>query len=129
MMVEVSQQFYFDAAHTLRRDIEVEGSRRIHGHTYQAEVTIRGRVNEQTGMVVDLGDVRREVERVRETLDHRFLDDVPNLGTPTLENLCAYIRNSLQPVFPDLSEVRVWRAAIGDACKLTVDPVVPGVQA
>ena len=41
-MFELSQSFYFEAAHTLRRDLETAaeaaGSRRIHGHTYQAEV-------------------------------------------------------------------------------------------
>ena len=39
MKYELSQRFYFEAAHTLRRQIEAEGSRRIHGHTYIAEIT------------------------------------------------------------------------------------------
>ena len=38
---ELSQRFYFESAHTLRRSIEAEGSRRVHGHTYEAEVTVR----------------------------------------------------------------------------------------
>ena len=37
----LSQRFFFDAAHTLQREIEAEGSRRIHGHTYHAEVAVR----------------------------------------------------------------------------------------
>lgn len=41
-----------------RRDIEAEGSRRIHGHTDHAEVTLAGDVDRATGMVVDLGLVR-----------------------------------------------------------------------
>ena len=36
----LSQRFFFDAAHTLQREIEAEGSRRIHGHTYHAEVSV-----------------------------------------------------------------------------------------
>ena len=54
----ISQKFFFDAAHTLRREIETEGSLRVHGHTYYAEVSIAGRPDAQTGMVVDLGQVR-----------------------------------------------------------------------
>ncbi len=55
---EVSQRFFFDAAHTLKRTLddaeEVAGSRRIHGHTYHAEVTVSGNADEDTGMVVDI---------------------------------------------------------------------------
>mgnify|MGYP000178535474 CR=1 FL=1 len=42
MKFELSQRFYFEAAHTLHRTIDAEGSLRIHGHTYHAEVTIAG---------------------------------------------------------------------------------------
>jgi 6-pyruvoyltetrahydropterin/6-carboxytetrahydropterin synthase len=42
-MFELSKQFRFDAAHTLERSIDTESSRRIHGHSYRAEVTVRGK--------------------------------------------------------------------------------------
>lgn len=86
---ELSQRFHFDAAHTLRRTTETEGSLRIHGHTYEAEVTVAGVPDTQSGMVVDLAELRREIARVREMLDHRLLDEVPGLGPATLENLCG----------------------------------------
>ncbi len=35
-LYELSQRFFFEAAHTLRREVEAEGSRRVHGHTYEA---------------------------------------------------------------------------------------------
>ena len=115
---ELSQRFYFEAAHTLRRTIETEGSLRIHGHTYEAEVTVAGVPDAQSGMLVDLGYLRREVTRVREMLDHRFLDEVKDLGPATLENLCAFIRNQLTPSLPQLSSVMVERKASGDRCVL-----------
>ena len=43
MRYELTQEFFFDAAHTLERAIEAEPSRRIHGHTYHAVVSIGGR--------------------------------------------------------------------------------------
>ena len=115
----VSQRFFFDAAHTLRRDIETEGSLRVHGHTYYAEVTVSGQPDPQTGMVVDLGWVRLHIDKLRPQLDHHLLDEVPGLGPATLENLCSFIWRSLLPALPGLSQVRVWRDSIGDGCTLT----------
>jgi 6-pyruvoyltetrahydropterin/6-carboxytetrahydropterin synthase len=116
--VTLSQRFFFDAAHTLRRDIEAEGSRRIHGHTYQAEVEVRGPVDAATGMLVDLGILRAHLQTVRERLDHHLLDDVAGLGPPTLENLCLFIARALAGMQPPPTRVRVWRDALGDACTL-----------
>ncbi len=115
----VSQKFFFDAAHTLRREIETEGSLRIHGHTYYAEVTVSGQPEPHNGMVVDLGLVRLQIDKLRPQLDHHLLDEVPGLGPATLENLCSFIWRSLEPALPGLSQVRVWRDAMGDGCTLT----------
>ncbi|CAN7588364.1 6-carboxytetrahydropterin synthase [Variovorax sp. LjRoot290] len=114
----ISQRFFFDAAHTLRREIDAEGSRRIHGHTYHAEVAVRGPLNVETGMVIDLGVLRGHLNAVREQLDHHLLDDVPGLGIPTLENLCLFIAKALAGMRPLPSRVRVWRDALGDECVL-----------
>jgi 6-pyruvoyltetrahydropterin/6-carboxytetrahydropterin synthase len=114
----ISQKFFFDAAHTLRRDIETEGSLRVHGHTYFAEVSIAGTPDAVSGMVVDLGRVRQRIELLRPQLDHRLLDEVPGLGPATLENLCAFIWRALAPDFAGLERVRVWRDALGDSCTL-----------
>lgn len=92
---ELSQRFYFEAAHTLQRTIGAEGSRRIHEHTYDAEVTVAGIPGKDTGMVIDLSDLRAEISRVRDLLDHHFLDEVPGLGTATLDNFCQFIRSQL----------------------------------
>jgi 6-pyruvoyltetrahydropterin/6-carboxytetrahydropterin synthase len=114
---EVSQRFYFEAAHTLQRTIGAEGSRRIHGHTYDAEVTVAGTPEKNTGMVIDLADLRAEISRVRNLLDHHFLDDVPGLGPATLENLCQFIRSQLLDAVPGLCVVTVERKASGDRCR------------
>ncbi len=118
----ISQKFYFDAAHTLNRAIEADSSRRIHGHSYNAEVTVSGQRDPQTGMVVDLGLVRLAIEQLRPQLDHRMLDDVAGLGPATLENLCAFIWRALVVSLPDLSEVRVWRNSVGDSATLRGHP-------
>jgi 6-pyruvoyltetrahydropterin/6-carboxytetrahydropterin synthase len=120
MNYEVTQQFFFDAAHTLERDIDSASSRRVHGHTYRAEVGVRGAPDAKSGMVIDLGVVREHIARVRETLDHHLLNEVEGLGKPTLENLCRYVAESLQREGLDVHRVRVWRDAMGDGCTLTL---------
>jgi 6-pyruvoyltetrahydropterin/6-carboxytetrahydropterin synthase len=115
---ELSQRFFFEAAHTLHRTVEAEGSLRIHGHTYEAEVTLCGRPEPKTGMLTDLGHLRSEIARVRDMLDHRFLDEVAELGPPTLENLCVFVRRQLQPTLPSLCAVMIERRASGDKCVL-----------
>ncbi len=119
MLFTISQRFFFDAAHTLRREIEAEGSRRVHGHTYHAEVFLTGPRDPATGMVLDLGLLRQGLAVVREQLDHHMLDEVPGLGTPKLENLCLFIAQALPAdLRPRVSRVRVWREALGDSCAL-----------
>jgi 6-pyruvoyltetrahydropterin/6-carboxytetrahydropterin synthase len=115
---DLSQRFYFDAAHTLHRSYEAEGSLRIHGHTYEAEVTVSGSPDLASGMIVDLALLRKEVERIRSLLDHRFLDEVEGLGPATLENLTVFIRNQMTIRFPNLSSVMVERRSSGDKCIL-----------
>jgi 6-pyruvoyltetrahydropterin/6-carboxytetrahydropterin synthase len=118
MKYELSQKFYVEAAHTLQRDIEAEGSRRIHGHTYQFEATVSGQPDAKTGMVVDLGHFKKEIEAVRQLLDHHLLDEVQGLGPATLENLCRFVFEELAKRVPGVSAVRVERAGGGDGCRV-----------
>jgi len=130
MSYELSQTFMFDAAHTLTRTVplvEFTPSRRIHGHTYTACVTVRGdkgadgmlrfiRLPKNKSETVDLFYLRKALDEVREQLDHRFLDEVEGLGAPTMENLCEFIFVRLNAKFP-VSSVSVSRAT-GDCCTL-----------
>ena len=115
-MFELSKQFRFDAAHTLDRVIETESSRRVHGHSYRAEVFVRGQPDPATGMVVDLGLLQRTMEDARDALDHRFLDEITDLGPATMENLSRWIWNRLSPVIGNLHKVTVYRDSSGEAC-------------
>jgi 6-pyruvoyltetrahydropterin/6-carboxytetrahydropterin synthase len=120
-MFELSQSFHFDAAHSLRRNAadvgadEAIGSRRMHGHSYRAEVTLRGEADPATGMLLDLGVLRAAIATLRERLDHHNLDEVEGLGAPTMENLCLFIHRELAHL-PGLSAVSVARDSSGDRC-------------
>ncbi|RWD79060.1 6-carboxytetrahydropterin synthase [Mesorhizobium sp.] len=115
-MYELSREFRFDAAHTLQRTVDVEPSRRIHGHSYRAEVVVRGHPDPQTGMIIDLSLFDKALEEARDGLDHRFLDEIGDLGPTTIENLSSWIWRKLAPVCPNLWRVTVRRDSDTGAC-------------
>ena len=115
-ILKLTQTFYFDAAHTLDRVVNVYDhlkSKNIHGHTYHASISVEGELNEN-GMVRDFGDIKHAVDAIRYALDHELLDNVPELGIPTLENLCLFIAKRLKSI--GVTEVSVERKASGDKC-------------
>jgi 6-pyruvoyltetrahydropterin/6-carboxytetrahydropterin synthase len=115
-MYELGKQFRFDASHTLERDIDTDASRRIHGHSYRAEVTLRGEPDPVSGMIIDLGVLEQKLAKVRAQLDHHLLDEVAGLGPATLENLCAWIWRSLAHQLSGLARVTIYRDSTGDTC-------------
>jgi 6-pyruvoyltetrahydropterin/6-carboxytetrahydropterin synthase len=115
-MFEVSKQFRFEAAHTLLRVVETESSLRIHGHSYRAEVTLRGESDNQSGMVLDFTLFERALEDARSRLDHHFLDEINDLGPATMENLSRWIWKRVQSSLPGLACVTVYRDSTGDKC-------------
>src|SRR3546814_5016501 len=68
-------------------------------------------------MVIDLGFFERALEGARGELDHRFLDDVPDLGPATMENLSAWIWRKVSPICAGLVRVTVYRDSSGDVCR------------
>jgi len=118
-MFELSKQFRFEAAHTLQRAIGTEGSRRVHGHSYRAEVAVRGTPDKDSGMIVDLGLFDLSLQKVRDGLDHHFLDDIQGLGPATLENLAVWIWQALAENGVTPSHVIVARDASGESCRYT----------
>jgi 6-pyruvoyltetrahydropterin/6-carboxytetrahydropterin synthase len=81
-------------------------------------VTIAGKPDPESGMMMDLAFLRQEVDKVREKLDHHFLDEVPGIGPATLENLCAFIYNDLKNTLPNIHRIKIERPASGDTCCL-----------
>ena len=119
-MHQLSKSFIFEAAHTLDRCIDAEPSKRIHGHSYRATVTIQGTLDTQ-GMLMDLGFFTSTLEAMRTQLDHHFLDEVPNLPPSTLERLCVFIWNGLENQLPGLYQVQVGRDMTGDSATYRKD--------
>ncbi|HEY0107423.1 MAG TPA: 6-carboxytetrahydropterin synthase [Rhizomicrobium sp.] len=115
-MWELTKSFTFEAAHTLRREIDREASRRIHGHYYKAEIAVSGRPDRGTGMIVDIGVLEQHLGGLRAQLDHQFLDDIEDMGPATMENIARWIWDRAVNVVPGLVRVTVLRESCGERC-------------
>jgi 6-pyruvoyltetrahydropterin/6-carboxytetrahydropterin synthase len=114
-MFEVWKEFKFDCAHTLDGGNQGDHRyKRLHGHSYQAEVWLRG---DQTvyGWVVDMGELEKRLSQIAKKLDHSFLNDIESLGPPTMENLAAFIWRDLDDL-PALFKVTVRRDSLNEGC-------------
>lgn len=113
-MIELTQEFTFDAAHYLGSGAP-ENSR-LHGHSFYVEVTLRGEPDPKTGFLRDLGEVKAVLETVRDGLDHRLLNEVEGLTSPTLENLSRYIFERAKAALPEVVRVKLRRPTYGQSC-------------
>ena len=113
-MIELTQEFGFDAAHYL--GVGGAENRRIHGHSFYVEVTLRGEPSAATGILRDLGEVDAALKTIRADLDHQLLNDIADLAPPTLENLARYIFGRAKAALPEVVRVRVRRPSYGQSC-------------
>jgi 6-pyruvoyltetrahydropterin/6-carboxytetrahydropterin synthase len=114
-MWELTKSFRFEAAHVLSGTTLGAAAEEVHGHSYRAEVTLRGVPDSATGMIVDTGLLERQIADLRSALDHRFLNNINSLGQPTLENLARFIWERLQGT-GDVVRVTVHRDSCNEAC-------------
>ena len=93
----------------------------VHGHNYTLDVTIRGPIDPQTGMVIDLGEFKRIIgETVVERFDHADLNADPLFRgrVPTTENLAIVTWELLAP---KLGVDRLWQVRVWEDPTLYVD--------
>lgn len=114
-MWELTKSFRFEAAHAIHGTTLGPASEEIHGHSFRAEVAIRGVPDPKTGMIVDLGVVEQNIAAVRQMLDHKLLNRIEALGVPTLENLARFIFERVQPAGA-VTRVTVYRDSSNEAC-------------
>ena len=126
-MIYLTRRAGFSASHYYHNPaFSAEENRRIfgkcnnphgHGHNYSLEVTVAGEVNPDTGMVLNIKDLKKLLEaEVLEAMDHRFLNvEVPAFATriPTTENIAIEIWNRLAPklTLGKLHRVRLYETA------------------
>lgn len=110
MRVTVSRKAHFNAAHRLyRKDWSDEKNDSVfgkcnnpnfHGHNYELIVSVTGKINPDTGYVIDIKDLADIIlEEVERPFDHKNLNlDVPEFSdlNPTAENIAVIIWNKIR---------------------------------
>ena len=82
-------------------------ARRMHGHSFQIQVYVRGPVDAQLGWVMDFAEIKAAFAPIEERIDHHCLNEVAGLENPTSENLARWIWRWLRPALPLLSKIVV----------------------
>jgi 6-pyruvoyltetrahydropterin/6-carboxytetrahydropterin synthase len=121
--VLLTKRVEFAAAHRYHRETwSPERNREVfgacsresgHGHNYLLEVTVAGEVDQRTGMVVNLYDLKKVLEQVLEEFDHKHLNlDTPYFKDriPTTENIALVLWRILaaHPAISRLEKVRLY---------------------
>lgn len=125
---EISKAVGFDAAHNLPTSAEAQ-HRRLHGHSFRVEATVRGPMGGDPlnpGWVADLNALDAALRALAGRLDHSLLNDHPGLESPTLERLCLWFAERLRPDFPGLSRVEVSRPTVHERCALSLSSADAG---
>lgn len=110
MEVTIHRKAHFNSAHRLyRKDWSDEKNLQVfgkcaypnyHGHNYDLIVSVTGEVDENTGFVMNLDDLKQIIKyEVEDYLDHRNLNlDIPEFfdKIPTVENIAVLIWNKIR---------------------------------
>ena len=90
----------FESARKLTKVPKDHPCSNLYGLAFKLEIHIEGNVNPETGFVVDFNDLENAAfGRIKEQLDHNYLNDIKNLENPTSENLIEWIWNELHDQF------------------------------
>lgn len=102
--VTISRKFEFSASHRYWREewSEEKNNNEFglctspygHGHNYELHVTITGKIDPQTGMIVNLTVLKARVKNILDQFDHKFLNlDTPYFKDkiPTTENIALVL--------------------------------------
>ncbi|WP_452218910.1 6-pyruvoyl trahydropterin synthase family protein [Lacinutrix undariae] len=109
MKVTVSRKAHFNAAHRLyRKDWSFEKNDAIfgkcnnpnfHGHNYDLIVSVTGKINQETGYVIDMKILKEIIKiEIEDAFDHKNLNlDVEEFKdlNPTAENIAVVIYNKI----------------------------------
>jgi len=105
--MDLFKTFTFEAAHRLPHVPEGHKCSRLHGHSFEVTIYVRGPVDPKMGWVIDFGDIKSAFKPIYDRLDHYYLNDIEGLENPTSENLAKWIWQELKPSLPLLSQIDI----------------------
>lgn len=122
--VSVTKKFEFEAGHYIPD--HYADCKYVHGHSYKLEVTVRHRINPDTGMSLDFKRLSGAVKHnVVEVLDHAFINDW--MEVPTAENMVFWIWEKLSIDVKGITKIRLYETASSYA-EITTEDVLEMVN-
>lgn len=103
----IFKKFTFDSAHSLPNVPDGHKCKEIHGHTYKLTVFIEGELDKELGWVMDFKDLKDVVKPVINSIDHKYLNEIPGLENPTCEIIAEWIWNKIKPGIPLLKKIQL----------------------
>ena len=109
LFVTLSRVEHFSSAHSLKCDPSYNVSNsenqsifghctQIHGHNYKLIVSIQGKVDPKTGMIMNISKLKPLIKtRILDLLDHKLIDKVLGNAPSTVENIALFCWNQLYP--------------------------------
>jgi 6-pyruvoyltetrahydropterin/6-carboxytetrahydropterin synthase len=95
-----------------------------HGHNYILEVTIEGEVDPETGMIINLYDLKPLIDDVLKDFDHKHLND-DNIyfrdRIPTTENIARVFWELIEKQLRIDAKCRLYRIRLFETPDLFVD--------
>jgi len=113
---EITKQFTFEAAHYFPNMPKGHIYRKVHGHSFKVEVTFYGEKNENNQWVTDFDEVTEFLEKIKKKLDHKCINDIKEIGLPTLENISFWIGKQLRKKYSNVRSVKLSRPSCGETC-------------
>ncbi len=101
------KDFSFEAAHRLPNVPPDHKCARLHGHSFQVRVSVDGPVDAHSGWVIDFADLKAVAKPVIDSLDHRYLNEIPGLENPTSEVVAVWLWRRLKEALPSLAAIEV----------------------
>ena len=117
----ITRKMHFNAAHRLHNnEWSDENNENVfgkcsnpyyHGHNYELEIKVIGKIDPLTGFVVDVKELKRIVnEKVIYPFDHKNLNvEVPDFRSlnPTVENIAKVIYDKILPELSEELELKI----------------------
>ena len=100
------KEFTFEAAHRLPLVPSDHKCFNLHGHSFNARITISGELLPQ-GWVMDFGEVKKICSPIINILDHSYLNEIEGLENPTSENIAIWLWEKLKDPLRYLSSIEV----------------------
>ena len=113
---EITKQFTFEAAHYFPNMPEGHIYKKIHGHSFVVEVTFYGKKNKESQWVTDFDELTKSLNEIKKKLDHKCINDIKEIGIPSLENISSLIGKQLKKKYSNVRSIKLSRPSCGEYC-------------